>query len=407
MNPYISKTLDTYREPRHLLGAKGLRVTHRLTHEQTTANPGETLYVRVPVLPEGVALVPESLAIIAKITLTGKKDVNNRVVQNLGKAIISRRIIKVGENILEDLARPDLIELYADIWRPTQDRDNLVGQGICSVEVNRHRSGSGNKNSVASDIALASAFSKYRIPLSDCIGVLTMFKSHGALTTSEMPQIRLELVLAPPEDVIVGSDPTKLAYQLFEIELEYITLQLEQTHLPAPPRILYNHIVHHSTIPFDRATQTLIADTVHVQRSSFVGLLFLFVVPHTAGARDTESFVDPGVKKVEFDIDSIPNTLFPRGMLPPDVWGAAQTGAEWLIGGTAHRPGGFFVDKYALFIDLRAARDHTVHGDGRRAIGAGKNLQFRIHRAGTGTGNCNLHLFILSEAAFESNRLYH
>ena len=95
-------------------------------------------------------------------------------------------------------------------------------------------------------------------------------------------------------------------------------------------------------------------------------------------------------------------------MLPSDVFAAAQTGAEWLLGGPAHRPGGFFVDKYALFIDLRAARDHTVHGDGRRAIGPGKNLQFRIHRSG-GAGNCNLHLFILGEAAFElgSNRLYH
>ena len=135
MNPYISKTLDTYREPRHLLGAKGLRVTHRLTHEQTTANPGETLYVRVPVLGEGVSLVPQSLAILAKVTLGGsKKDANNRVVQNLGEAIISRRIVRVGEHVLEDLSRPDLVEILADLWRPKEDRDNLVGQGIQTVE---------------------------------------------------------------------------------------------------------------------------------------------------------------------------------------------------------------------------------------------------------------------------------
>ena len=163
MNPYISNSLDTYREPRHLLGAKGLRVTHRLTHSQSTANPGETLFIRVPVLPEGVVLVPQSLAILAKVTLGGStKHANNRVVQNLGKAIISRRIVRVGEHILEDLARPDLVEILSDLWRPEKDRDNLIGQGIQTTDVNKHRSEAGDKNSTAGDIALAVAFEKYR-----------------------------------------------------------------------------------------------------------------------------------------------------------------------------------------------------------------------------------------------------
>ena len=66
----------------------------------------------------------------------------------------------------------------------------------------------------------------------------------------------------------------------------------------------------------------------------------------------------------------------------------------------AERPEGFFSNKFAMFIDLRAARDALVHGDGRHSMGPGRNIQYRIHRSG-GTGNCSLHLFILSEGAFE------
>ncbi|KAK3752124.1 hypothetical protein QZH41_006974 [Actinostola sp. cb2023] len=87
-------------------------------------------------------------------------------------------------------------------------------------------------------------------------------------------------------------------------------------------------------------------------------------------------------------------------MLPSDLWASALSGAEWLVGALAHRPDGFFSNKYAMFIDLRIARDALIHGDARNSQGPGHNIQYGIHRSG-GTGNCALHLYILSEGAFE------
>ncbi|KAK3737879.1 hypothetical protein QZH41_003159 [Actinostola sp. cb2023] len=328
---------------------------------------------------------------------------NNRAVQNLGRALIARRVVRIGDKEIESLTRPDLVELYADLWRPKEERAHLVEQGIQTVEVAKHRSAAGDKNSVAGNVSLAAAFPKYRIPL-DGLGALEIFRTHGALPTKDLPEIRIEVTLAPAVDVIVSSDPTKVGtYQLDNIVLEYQTIEpdVRSTILNAPPRLLFNHITHHATITFDRTTQPVLSDAIQIQRRSFVGLLGLFVTPHTVGARDTEVFQDPGVSKVEFDIDGQSNVLYQHGMLPSDLWASALSGAEWLLGSTeTGRSEGFFSSKYAMFIDLRAARDALVHGDGRNSLEPGRNIQYRIHRSG-GTGSCSLHLYILSEGAFE------
>ncbi|KAK3705562.1 hypothetical protein QZH41_000248 [Actinostola sp. cb2023] len=120
----------------------------------------------------------------------------------------------------------------------------------------------------------------------------------------ELPEIRLEVTLAPATDVVVSYDPTKVGTYLLEnIVLEYQTIE--------PDRSL---------------------DAIHIQRRSFVGLLGLFVIPHAAGARDTEAFQDPGISKVEFDIDGQSNVLYQHGMLPSDLWTSALSGVEWLLG---------------------------------------------------------------------------
>lgn len=147
-------------------------------------------------MPEGNYLIPESLSLLANVTLGGNKHPNNRVVENFGWAVVCRHTFKVNETIIEDLNRPDLVEALADLWRPKEGCANMVEQGLQDVEVNKHRSGVGDKNSTAADIAVASAFPKYKIPLSIGTGSLKLFQNQGTLPTSELPQLRIELVLA-------------------------------------------------------------------------------------------------------------------------------------------------------------------------------------------------------------------
>ncbi|KAK3743394.1 hypothetical protein QZH41_011309 [Actinostola sp. cb2023] len=375
MEPYISKKLNTRRSSSNLLGLKGKRITQRVTFKSSTARPGETLYVNIPVLPTGTALVPNTLALVATFTLSGAlRHANNRAVQNLGRALVARRVVRVGDKEIESLARPDLVELYADLWRPKEERAHLVEQGIQTVEVAKHRSAAGNKNNTEADIALARAFPKYRIHF-DGLGALELFRTHGALPTKDLLEIRLEVTLAPAADVIVSSDPTKVGTYLLEnIFLEFQTIEPDDRAQALalaypPPRLLFNHITHHATITFDRSARAACVVRRHPNPTRAIQC----IVSTRACSQAT--------------------------------YGKALclSGAEWMLGVSekrVQRPSGFFSNKYAMFIDLRAARDALVHGDGRNSQRPGRNIQYRIHRSG-GTGNCALHLLILSEGAFE------
>ena len=50
------------------------------------------------------------------------------------------------------------------------------------------------------------------------------------------------------------------------------------------------------------------------------GVLLLFLLPHAAGARDSENFYNPGISSVNIDIDGVPNRIYSRGMIPFDFW---------------------------------------------------------------------------------------
>ena len=376
---YISKKLDPREEPRALMATKGKRVTHRLTFNPSSAIHKETLYVDIPRLPVDTVLVPDTLALVGEVSLGGSsKHANNRVVDNLGRCLIRRTIVKMGDKTLEDLERADLVGAFSDLWLPTEERAKRIEQGIQTTAVNKIRSEAGDKGDVAGDVAIAEAFQKYRLPLD-----FELLRTHGVLHTASLPPIRLELTLVAAKDVIVSSDPTKIgSYTLKNIELVYQAIESPSYAQHIPSVVLYNHIS--KVISFAKAAVTILTDNIPVQLKSFVGFLFLFVDPFPAGGRHSEAFPNPGVTKVEFDLNGVPNTLYPSGMLPADIWETARAGAEWLVHPPAPlsvvTPTGFFHDKYGIFIDLRTARDHLVHGDGQAAIGPGKNLQFRIYR---------------------------
>ena len=393
---HISFKLDPREEPRTVLAAKGKRCSHRLTFNPSSAKPKETLYIDVPHLPNDTVLVPGTLALVGEFVLGGTKHANNRVVSNLGRCLVKRRVVKIGDKTIQDLERADLIDVYGDLWR--KDRKERVEQGIQSLAVNKIRSKAGNKGTDTGDVALAGSFPKYRIPLD-----IEPLQTHGVLQTGALPQIRLEITLAAPEDVIFGEDATKVGtYTFNNIELIYQTIESMNFAQHLPHTFFFNHISHYKSISYAKGTETKITDNIPIQLKSFVGVLFLFVDPHTEGTRDSEKFVNPNVTKVEFDLNGIPNTLYPSGMLPSDVFETIYGGAEWLCSNKdVERPTGFFENKYAIFADLRAARDYEVHGDGQTSVGSGKNIQFRITRTVGGSGNGNCHIFILGDGVFD------
>ena len=105
------------------LGAmKAERTVKRITFNPTKANPCDSLYVSVPKLDEEVVIVPGTLALLFNIDLTGGH-ANNYLVQIVSRALNDRLVVK-----------------YA-----TDEREENILEGIQSTNLNKIRSGAGDK----------------------------------------------------------------------------------------------------------------------------------------------------------------------------------------------------------------------------------------------------------------------
>jgi len=129
---------------------KAPRAVKRITFDRTEASPGETLYVHVPKLNENEVLVPGSLGLRFDIDLTGCH-ANNYLVQNVSRALVSKMVVKFAGTILQDTDGYDLFKIYEDLFLSQEQRDDMILEGIQSVDLCRIRSNAGDKKTSGVD----------------------------------------------------------------------------------------------------------------------------------------------------------------------------------------------------------------------------------------------------------------
>ena len=122
---------------------KAPRSVKRITFNPSEANPGETLRVYVPKLNENEVLVPGSLVLRFDIDLSGGH-ANNFLVQNVSRALVSRRAVRFGGDTIEDTVSYDVYKTFQDLFLPGEKRDNVVPEGIQSEDLCKIRSGAGD-----------------------------------------------------------------------------------------------------------------------------------------------------------------------------------------------------------------------------------------------------------------------
>ena len=132
--------------------------------------------------------------------------------------------------------------------------------------------------------------SKYRIPIDHEI-----LKNHGVFFPRALTnELVFELSLAPASNVVKGSDASKLAYELTNIQLEYEVIHSKEladeveSNYKNGKRLMYEHVTLHKTITFSKSADSIINESINVPRRSMKGLLLLFYEPYAGGARDSE-----------------------------------------------------------------------------------------------------------------------
>ena len=134
------KTLNAMKAP---------RAVKRITFNPSEANPREDLIVRVSKLNENEVLVPNSLALIFDIDLSGGH-ANNFLVQKVSRALVEDLVVKFASTKLDETVGHDIYKTFQDLFLPGEKRDNMVPEGIQCEDLCKIRSNSGDKKHQAS-----------------------------------------------------------------------------------------------------------------------------------------------------------------------------------------------------------------------------------------------------------------
>ena len=235
---------------------------------------------------------------------------------------------------------------------------------------------------------------KYRIPLDHEI-----LKNHGVFFPRALSgELVFELSLAPASNVVKGTDVTKLAYELTNIQLEYEVIHSKsladevESNYKNGKRLMYEHVTHHKTITFSKGTDSIINASINVPRRSMKGLLLLFYEGYVGGARDSEKTFNPDITEVKVTVNGIPNKIYSQGMKTRDFW-------EEIFRRFGKENSSLDAeDRFALFIDLRSMKENNLHGSGLRLVNTKEGVQLSINRNPSGSGNAKFNIFILSDA---------
>ena len=393
-----------------VLGAmKAERTVKRITFNPTSANPGETLYVSVPKLAKNEVIVPGSLALVFDINLkvTGAH-ANNYLVQNVSRALVDKLIVKFASTIIQDTTSYGIYKTFEDLFLSRDKRENMLREGIQSTDLNKIRSGAGDKKKKAGggvdeEYALNAVYgTKYRIILDHSI-----LTDHGVFYPQALyNDLVFELTLAAAHEVVMGSDGTQLMYKLENIQMEYEVIRSdylaeEATSTYSGKEFAYDFVMREKVVPIKRDSDTHLNLRVNPQRWSLKGILLLFINPSAAGARDTEHYFNPDIKEVKVTVNGVPNRVYNEGLSGSDMW--QELTRHFNPSPKSGRPNmtlaKYLTDnKFGLWIDLRSMADTTMHGNGQYLVNTQDGVQLEIDRTALGSGTTNCYIFTVSDA---------
>ena len=414
--------LNPHRKLRKQKGIKGMRRTLFNTHVPSTIDQSGILAVRFPDLGTNDVIVPGTSKLSFKIQLNSDTDANRTIVNNLGRAIVSKLEVKLEGRSIYTLDSSDVFLCYQDLWKTTNERSNAVYQGIQSEALRKIRINAGDKGTAAKDVAIGTMYDNlFCIPLD-----FEILESHMPFFQSELKdRLSYELTFNNYGSVIVSSDTTA-TYTITDIHLEFEVITspelatLLKRKYEGKHTVLYDRVIRHSKLTLNKS-DTIWNIALAPQAKSMKSILILFVDPADGGtsyARDTEKFYNPKITNVMITLDGNPNQLFASGMRPHQQFGEIKK----IFADGKHRTNthvakeleladieleDYATTKYALCLDMRTTDDDSLHGSGRKIEGASQSIQIQIEKKAETAGNLDAYVYYIHDAQlnFERSRL--
>jgi len=391
---------------------KGETTNYVTNFSPANAKPGDVLYVDFPSIKDEL-IVPNTFAlafdleIMLDTNLAGET-VKTCPVNNLAANIISEFRVKVGSQTIFELNYAHLYNTYKDLWLTSQERGNMIVNGIQDIAMRKLRTDlkSDLEPSKSINTTLRNIFGKrYKIPIN-----FEMVTHHmplsGALLDSKLS---FELKINDKKQVLVYKDKENANFELKKICLEFSTVrdtilyrEVERD-LTGGVQFLFDHVHHYKQEEIEKESTFLNIEIQGLDRRSLKGILLIFENDYKEGERVSEEFANPRIKNIKYTIDGLPNKHFSDGYKEYNQWDEI---CKYFMREDLKSSQLCFMDleryyaghKFALWTDLRSTEDNQLHGTGK--FHEAKNvIKMEITKDETGVvGKYIMHTYVISDA---------
>ena len=310
-------------------------------------------------------------------------DVNSTLVENLGRNIIRKLIVKLDGNEIISIDDYEVLYSYYDCWKCKTERLNTVFQGIVEADGQtegaiKHLINAGDKANNAKDQTVASIYdNRFCIPLD-----FEILESSLSLYQYDLgSRLTYELTFADYSDVIKASKPDA-TYTISNISLEFDTMinaslasQIRTEYMKSS--ILYDRILRACIIPLNDSDTSFSVD-INSPSKSLKGVLLIFTQERSATkfTGNTEEFLNPKIMKVEVTVEGVPNELYAQNMEYRHQYDEIVNhfAEGWLKEAGAIQKdlqlhnvniASYYTNKYAVWLDFRTIDDNRLHGSSR------------------------------------------
>ena len=285
--------LNPYRRLRVPLGVKGVRQSVSVTNNPSYIDQNQTLLVRFPNLRANDVIVPGTVRLAFTIALTSS-DANVTLVQNIGRCVVKKMVIRISGNEVFSLDDADVYYGYQDLWKTRGKRrgGNFQYQGIDMTKkrnVTKLRIEAEDAVDDAADVAVASAYgNRFCIPLD-----YELLESHAPFYQAGLgDRLEYELTFNDYSRCIV-STANDAEYKINDVTLEFDAVtnadlaRMIRQQYSGQQAVYYDRILRHRQFRIDR-NQTILNVNLNVPARSLKGVLMLFEDPTATFSRDSE-----------------------------------------------------------------------------------------------------------------------
>ena len=339
----------------------------------------------IPALNRSQCIVPHTLALSLKFANSNTK---SWFLNNLGRLLVDRLSVNVQAVEVYQNTGESMMEVYKDLWRSDEDRDNRQEFGLANENVRKllSKDDSGNKSAKTDgvlDLTIANMCDgdfprRMKIPLGKIL------EDHGPYAPYGMFDFEYGITLPKSKKIFKAQDgEDKGEYKLTDLHLEYEIIESEdlvrevRDQYNVGRSLGYDYTTLLKTLSWKKDSMREVID-VNIPRKSMKANALLFT---KSDAGDSENFSFAGLTKVNVTVEGNLDDLYSEGLAKRDMYDEA-----WRFFGFSSPSGyalsrrKFYTDKFACVVDFRTVDDENVSVSVRRLIGTQAGVLLEIER---------------------------